>query len=232
MVVTHLVLAGRGVTGATVLKGVDGAPITVIVFVVVIIIDAVAVVTGGGLFVNVATGLARVVWISALRARAVLSFSRICSICSCSSCSSPGQGGATAAGVGVTVEESGTGAFGGEGGAAGGAALGWEEEDDGSESTKLAKEAVGPPFSHILLLGTTPGLTGPSSSFLLPPPLGSEAAMRASSRRVLRVSRLKWTLLKSLASLAVAAAAVSLLVSLFHLAETPGAGGAGGPGGS
>lgn len=79
MVVTHLVLAGRGVTGAMLLEGVGGAPVA-IVAVVVIIVTAVVVMTGGGLFFTVAKGLSRVVWISALRARAVLSFSRICSI--------------------------------------------------------------------------------------------------------------------------------------------------------
>ncbi len=70
MVVTHFVLAGRGVTGATV----GGAPVVAVVVVVML--------TGDGLFVTVAIGLARVVWISALLARAVLSFSLICSICS------------------------------------------------------------------------------------------------------------------------------------------------------
>lgn len=153
MVVTHFVLAGRGVTGATVLEGVDGAPVAIVAVVIVVIgaavaaVTAVAVVTGGGLFVTVATGLARVVWISALRARAVLSFSRICSICSCSSCSSPGRGGATVAGGWVTVEEAGAGTARGGAGAAGGAVLGREGEDEGRESTRLANEAAGPPFS-------------------------------------------------------------------------------------
>lgn len=203
-------LAGRDVTGTTVGR----APVAVVVVVVMV--------TGDGLFVTVVIGLAKVVWISALLARAVLSFSLICSICSCSSCSSPGWGGATAVGGGAT--------------AAGGGAevMGWaeeeeEEDDEGRESTRLASEAGGPPFSHSLLFDPALGLASPSPSHLAPPSLASEVAMRASRRRVLRVSRLKWTRLKSRASLAVAAA--SVLVSLFHLAEAPGAGGAGGPGG-
>lgn len=81
MVVTHFMLAGRGVTGTMV----GGLTVGVVVM------------TGGGLFVTVATGLVKVVWISALLARAVFSFSLICSIWSCSSCSSPGWGGATTA---------------------------------------------------------------------------------------------------------------------------------------
>lgn len=99
-----------------------------------------------------------------------------------------------------------------------------EEDEEGSVSSRLVNEAAGPPFSHSLLFGPAFGLAGPS-------PLVSETARRASRRRVFSVSRLKWTLLKSLASLAaaaVAAASASLLVSLFHLAEAPGAGGAGG----
>lgn len=81
MVVTDLVLVGKTVTGA-VFKGLDEAP-----DVDVIVVDVVAMLTGGGLVFNV--GLARVVWISALRANAVLSFFCICSICSCRSCNSP-----------------------------------------------------------------------------------------------------------------------------------------------
>lgn len=201
MVITHFVLAGSGVAGATVGKRVDGAPVVIVIVVVVVVVVIVVVaivipvtVTGVGLFVPVATGLARVVWISALLARAVLSFSLICSIWSCSSCSSPGWGGATVAGDGAT-EAAGGGAT-----AAGGGAevLGrTEEEEDededeeGRESTRLANEAAGPPFSHSPLFGPTLGLASPSPSPLTTPPLVSEAAMRASRRRVLRVSRLK-----------------------------------------
>lgn len=115
-------------------------------------------------------------------------------------------------------------------GSTGGAVQGREEEEEGRESTRLVNEAVGPPFSYSLLFCPAVGLVGPSPSFLVPPPLASEAAMRASSRRVFSVSRLKWTRLKSRASLA--AAAESLMVSLFHLAEAPGAGGGGGLWGS
>lgn len=106
-----------------------------------------------------------------------------------------------------------------------------EEDEEGSVSSRLVNEATGPPFSHSLLFGSAFGLAGPSLSAMALPPLVSETARRASRRRVFSVSRLKWTLLKSLASLAaaaVAAASASLLVSLFHLAEAPGAGGAGG----
>ncbi len=117
--------------------------------------------------------------------------------------------------------------------------MGWaekeeEEDDEGRESTRLASEAAGPPFSHSLLFGPALALAAPSPSHLAPPPFASEVVMRASRRRVLRVSRLKWTRLKSRVSLAAVAAVVaaaSVLVSLFHLAEAPGAGGAGGPGG-
>lgn len=126
---------------------------------------------------------------------------------------------------GVTVDA-------GAGTAGGGAVLGREGEVEGRESTRLVNEAAGPPFSKSLLFGPILGLAGPSPSFLVPPSLVSEAAMRASSRRVFRVSRLKWTRLKSRASLMAVTEASSLLVSLFHLAESPGAGGAGGPGGS
>lgn len=92
MVVTHFVLAGRGVVRVT--AGV--APVVV----VVVVAD---VVTGDGVLVTMPTGLVSVVWISALLASAVLSFSLICSICSCSSCSSPGWGRATAAGGGAAT---------------------------------------------------------------------------------------------------------------------------------
>lgn len=51
------------------------------------------------------------------------------------------------AGGGVTVEETGAGTTGGGAGAAGGEVLGWEGEDEGRESTRLANEATGPPFS-------------------------------------------------------------------------------------
>lgn len=217
MVVTHFVFVGRGVTGATVSEAA-----------VIVIADVVAVVTGGWLFVTVATGLARVVWISALLARAVLSFSLICSIWSCSSCSSPGWGGTTVM-VGVVTVDGVTVAGDWDIATEGGAkVLGLAEEEDGegSERTRLANEA-GPPFSHSWLFETF-SLVGPPTSDLAPDPLMSEVAMRASRRRVLRVSRLKWTRLKSRVSLAAVA---SLLVSLFHLAEAPGAGGEGGPGG-
>ncbi len=146
MVVTHFMLAGRGITGATV----GGAPVVVVVCVV-------DVVTADGLSVTMATGLAKLVWISALLARAVLNFSLICSICSCSSCSSPGWGGATAAGGGATATGGGVSVTGGgvtalgEGAAV--LALAEEEDVDGRESTRLANEAAGPPFSHSLLFG-------------------------------------------------------------------------------
>lgn len=204
MVITHFVLAGRGITG---LMG--GASV-----VVALILSE--------LFVTPTTGLVRVVWISALLARAVLSFSLICSICSWGSCSSPGWGGAKMGGAWATSTAGGVAIF------------GWadkrddDEDAEGKESTKLASEAVGPRFSHILLFGML-GLAGLVD--LAPPSLVSEVASRASSWRVLRVSRLKWTRLKSRLSLATAAAvtlsAASLLLSLFHFAEAPGAGGAG-----
>lgn len=210
MVITHFVLAGRGSTGAMM----GGVSVAVVV----------AADTCVGVSVTVATGLASVVWIWALLARAVLSFSLICSISSWSSWSSPGLGGSIATGGGATA-------------AGGGAAeCGWVEEEvdddaEGKESTKLANEAGGPPFSHSLLFDAS-GLAGPSD--LAPPTLVSVLAIRARSRRVLRVSRLKWTRLKSRASLmeVEAASAVSFLLSLFHTADAPGAGGAGGPGGT
>lgn len=154
MVVTHFVLAGKVVTGAMVGGALGGAPVVVVVFVVVVV-------TGDGLLVTVATGLARVVWISALLARAVLSFSLIWSICSCSSCSSPSWGGATAAGGGATAT------WGGATDSGGAEVLGRPEEeaedgdDEGKESTRLASEAAGPPFSHSLLFGPALGLAGP-----------------------------------------------------------------------
>lgn len=146
MVITHFVLVWRGVPGVTV----DGASVVVVI------------VTCNSLFDTVALGSARLVWISALRARAVLRFSLICSIRSWSSCSSPGSGGAKTAVGRVT--------------AAGGrpALLNWVEEEDaeGRVSPMLAKEAVGPPFSHALLFGTL-GLAGPFA----PPTLVSQVAM-------------------------------------------------------
>lgn len=150
MVITHFVLVWRGVTGVTV----DGASV----------VGVVVIVTCNSLFDTVALGSARVVWISALRARAVLRFSLICSIRSWSSCSSPGSGGAKTA-VGRVP-------------AAGGGPAPWiwaEEEDvEGRVNPMLAKEAVGPPFSHALLFGT-PGLAGPSD--FAPPTLVSQVAM-------------------------------------------------------
>lgn len=227
MVVTHFVLAGKVVTGATVGVALGGVPVAVVVLVVVVVV---VVVTEDGLSVTVTTGLVRVVWISALRARAVLSFSLIWSICSCSSCSSPGRGGATGAGGGATTAGGGATAMGGGAGVLCLAEEEAEEEDDeGRESTRLASD-TGPPFSHSLLFGPALGLAGDLPSGLAPPSLASAVAMRASRRRVLRVSRLNWTRLKSLASLAAAVAA-SLQASLFHLADVPGGGGAGGPGG-
>lgn len=209
MVITHFVLAGRGSIGVTM-----GGPSVAVV---------VATDTCVGVSVTVATGLASVVWIWALLARAVLSFSLICSISSWSSWSSPGLGGSMTTGGGATA-------------AGGGAAeCGWVEEElddaEGKESTKLANEAGGPPFSHSLLFDAS-GLAGPSD--LAPPTLVSVLAIRARSRRVLRVSRLKWTRLKSRASLMAveAASTVSFLLSLLHTADAPGAGGAGGPGGT
>lgn len=183
MVVTHFVLAGRGFAGATVGNTVGKMAGGAVV--VVVIVTVVVVVTWIRLFVFTgAAGFARVDWISALLARAVLSFSRISSIWSCSSCSSPGWGGATSGG-GATVTVGGA------------VVMGLDEteeaEDDdlGRDSTRLASEAAGPPFSHGRLPKPTLGLGGSSPSPLAPPPLASEAAMRASRRRVLRVSRLK-----------------------------------------
>lgn len=72
-----------------------------------------------------------------------------------------------------------------------GGALVLTEEEEGSESTRLANEAAGPPFSHSRLLGPAPGFMGPALSPLAPPPFASETARRASRRRVFRVSRLK-----------------------------------------
>lgn len=154
MVITHFVLVWRGVTGVTV----DWASVVVVVVVIV---------TCDGLFVTMVSGSARVVWISALLARAVLRFSLICSICSWSSCSSPGLGGVKTVG----------GRFTATGGGA--AVLNWAEEEreedaEGKESPKLAKEVAGPPFSQSLLFGTL-GLAGPSD--LTPPTLASEVAM-------------------------------------------------------
>lgn len=80
---------------------------------------------------------------------------------------------------------------------------------------------MGPPFSHTL------------ANKLPAPELNAEAELawppsdttRVRSRRVLRVSRLKWTLLLSLGSCA------TLVLSLFHLAKDPrGAAGGGGCG--
>lgn len=227
IVVTHFVLVGRGVTGAMV--GGEVVIVTVTVFVVV----AAEAEGGGSLLVGVATGLARVVWIWARLAKAVLKRSRIWSICSCSSSSSPGRGGATSTGGVVTVVEGG-----GTLARRGADTLEWreaEEEEEVEEAAadariKLAKEvAAGPPFSHDLFAGPAFCLGGTSPSPLVASALASEAARRASSRRVLSVSRLKWTRLKSRASL-VAARASSFTVSLFHLADPPGGGGAGGPG--
>lgn len=174
MVVTHFVLAGRGFAGAM-----GGA------VVVIVIVTVVVVVTGTRLFVLTgAAGFARVVWISALLARAVLSFSLISSIWSCSSCSSPGWGGAVSGG-GATVTVGGAEVLGRV------ETEEEEEDDEGRESTRLASEAAGAPFSHGRLIKPVFGLAGSSPSPLAPPPLASEAAMRASRRRVLRVSRLK-----------------------------------------
>lgn len=154
MVITHFVLVWRGVTGVTV----DGASV----------VGVVVIVTCNSLFDTVALESARVVWISALRARAVLRFSLICSIRSWSSCSSPGSGGAKTAVGRVTA-------------AGGGPALSiWAEEEEEEEDAEgrvnpmLAKEAVGPPFSHALLFGTL-GLAGPSD--FAPPTLVSQVAM-------------------------------------------------------
>lgn len=135
----------------------------------------------GLLAVTVATGL--MLWISARLARAVLSFSLICSICSCSSCSSPGWGGAT---VGDGATAGGWAAPGG-----GPEVIGQLEEEEGRDRTRLASEAAGPPFSHGLLVGSVLIIAGPAPSTLAPPSFASEAARRASRRRVLSVSRLK-----------------------------------------
>lgn len=214
MVVTHFVFGGRVVT---VVRGVGRAVVTVG--------------TGGGSFsVTVATGLAREVCISALLARAVLSWSLISSIFSCSSSSSPGLGGTTAAGGGATDGGGGDTAAGGVAMAAGGGAAaegGAEEEEEGRDSTRLAKEAAGPPFSQSRAVGPTLRTGDPSPRPPAPPPLAPRglevAATRARRRRVLRVSRLKWTRLLSLPD----PSAASLLLSLFHLADSPGTGGGG-----
>ena len=202
MVITHFVLAGRGITG---LMG--GASVVVIL---------------SELFGTPTTALARVVWISALLARAVLSFSLICSICSWSSCSSPGWGGAEMVVPWATTTAGGVAIF------------GWadkrddDEDAEGRESTMLESEAVAPWFSHVLLCGLLgfPGLVDLVSTSLL-----LEVASRASSWRVLSVSKLKWTRLNSRLSLdtpvAVTLSAAFLLLSLFHFAEAPGAGGLG-----
>lgn len=182
------------------------------------VVSLVATVTVWRLLAVETTGLVRVVWISALRAKATLSFSLICSICSCSSCSSPGWGGAgagagagggtvtggvvvTTVGVATDTKEDVTTTEGGaedtEGvvaTAAGGAldtvALGRAEEEVARENTRLAKEAAGPPFSYKLVASSSLGLADSLLVTLAPPPLASEAARRASRRRVFRVSRL------------------------------------------
>lgn len=222
---------------------VGGGAQVVVVTVVVVAIALVVVFTdvdGGSLGVTVTTGLARVVWISALLARASLSRSRISSICSCSSSSSPGRGGATTAGgvggaavlmTGATVRVRAE-AF---------VRIEAVEVDEavadvfeGNDSTRLARDGAGPPFSHSLPIGPTFNFTDGSAlggpSPLATAALASDAARRASRRRVLRVSRWKWTRLKSLASID-AAVASSLGISLFHFAAAPGAGDAGVPGG-
>jgi len=173
MVVTHFMLGGMVALGRA--------------LVVVIVAEECAIVV---------TGLDRVVWISARRTSATLSFSLICSICSCSSCSSPGRGGAIFTGGRVIASEGGDVMVGGSTDA--GAA-----EVEGMERTTLVNE-TGPPFSHSRLVGPALSLAGPS--FLAPPPLASEAVSRESRRRVFRVSRLKWTRLKSRASVAAESA--------------------------
>lgn len=225
MVVTLFLLGERAGGGA-----VTGAVGAVMVGKSVGGVSFVVTVTGGGLLVGRATGFARVVCISALRAKATLNFSLISSICSCSSCNSPGLGGAGVGGVNDTggvviaavvgatytvggVLDTGGGALGTVRGASdagrgalntggvalytvGGAldtvggALGRAEEAAVRESTRLAKEAAGPPFSYKLLVSPTLGLAGSLLLLLAPPPLASEDARRASRRRVLRVSRL------------------------------------------
>lgn len=106
-------------------------------------------------------------------------------------------------------------------------------DDLGKDRIKLAKDGAGPPFSQTLpkpgfcFSAGSGGRGGPSP--LATAALASDAARRASRRRVLRVSRWKWTRLKSRASMG-AAVTSSLGVSLFHLAAAPAVGGAG-PGG-
>lgn len=242
--VTHLVFAGRGVTVVTVDTVGTGPHVVVnavVVVAIVIVVVVVAVeVTGGSLGVAVGAGLVRVVWISALRASATFRLSRISSIWTCKSSSSPGRGGATTAGGVVAVE----GAVVLEGGATVRGVdtfvrIEAEEVEEvvadvlGKDRIKLAKEGAGPPFSHTLpkpgfSLSAGSGRGGPSDP-LATAALASDAARRASRRRVLRVSRWKWTRLKSRASMGVSVAS-SLGVSLFHLAAAPAVGGAG-PGG-
>lgn len=95
-----------------------------------------------------------------------------------------------------------------------------DEEEEGRDSTRLAKEVPKPPFAQTRVAGLVLGLVSHPADSPLPP--SDSATARARRRRLLRVSKLKWTRL----SLA-AAAAESLLLS-FHLAEAPGEGGSGG----
>lgn len=238
--VTHLVFAGRGVTVVTVVTVVV---VVVVVATVLVVAFVVAVeVTGGSLGVAVGAGLARVVWISALRASATFRRSRISSICTCKSSSSPGRGGATTAGGVVTVEVGGAVVL--EGGATVRGVemfvrIEAEEVEEvvadvfGKDKIRLAKEGAGPPFSHTLpKLGfslSVGSVRGGPSLPLATAALASDAARRARRRRVFRVSRWKWTRLKSRESMG-AAVASSFGVSLFHLAAAPAVGGAG-PGG-
>lgn len=247
--VTHLVFAGRGVTVVTVdtVDTVDTvgtgpvmvtAVVVVVVTVLVVVFVVVVEVSEGSLDVAVGAGLARVVWISALRASATFRRSRISSICTCSSSISPGRGGSIITGgsiiVGgvVAVEVGGATVRGVETFVRIAAEEVVDVEADvfGKDRIKLAKDGAGPPFSHTLpkpgfgLSGS--GVRGGPSPLLPMAAFASEAARRASRRRVFRVSRWKWTRLKSRASMV----ASSLGVSLFHLAAAPAAGGAG-PGG-
>lgn len=193
-----MVLAGRSFAGAAMAVGGVCAAETV----------------ASATLVGVATvvpsmGVATAVCSSALLASAARSRSLISSISCCSCCSSPGLGGATVAGDGAT--EAGVEDWLEEGGMGGA---------EGSLRSRLAREgaggAGGPPFSQ---------RPPPSLSGVAPSTLGSPAPRRASRRRVFRVSRLKWTRLKSRPSFTaatVAAAAASFSRWLFNKVDEVG----------
>ncbi|KAG9350779.1 hypothetical protein JZ751_024668 [Albula glossodonta] len=93
-----------------------------------------------------------------------------------------------------------------------GVELGVGAEEGGSGRTMRGGGAAGPPFSQIR-----------PTRLSLAPALSPSGTARARRRRLLSVSRLKWTRLLSLGS------REALLLSLFHLEVAPG-GGAGGGG--